>query len=315
MKNALILGGTGFVGRAVCEQLHRAGWRLTVPSRRPHDPLQTLPRLTLLQADVHDPEALRRLLPGHDLVINLVAVLHGNAERFERTHVELVRKLAAACATSGVRRLLHISALGVSEAGPSRYQASKARGEAVLQAAAGAGQIDLTVLRPSVIFGAEDRFLNLFARLQSVFPVVPLAGAHARFQPVWVEDVASAVLRCAKGPGTAGQTYECAGPEVLSLGDLVRLAGRLSGHPRPVLALPAALGYFQALVMQLLPGEPLMSTDNLSAMEVDNLASGQLPGLRELGIEPASVASKAAGYLGDHQGRAKLLAMRSSVRP
>ena len=194
MPHALILGGTGFVGRHVCEKLHRQGWTLTVPTRRAVNAatVQHLPRLTVVEADVHDPAALARLLPDHDAVVNLVAILHGSEAAFERTHVELPRKIAAACAASGVRRLVHISALGVAEDGPSRYQRSKARGEALLRAAG----LDLTVLRPSVIFGNGDRFLNLFAQLQALFPVMPLAGAQARFQPVWVEDVALAVQRC-----------------------------------------------------------------------------------------------------------------------
>lgn len=301
MNKVLILGGTGFVGRHLCEQLNRLGVRMTVPTRRLVNArsVQMLPLVDVVQADVHDPATLARLLPGHDAVVNLVAVLHGNARRFERVHVDLPRHLAQAMAASGVRRLVHVSALGASADGPSLYQASKARGEAVLQAAG----LDLTVLRPSVIFGAEDRFLNLFAQLQGVLPVVPLAGADTRFQPVWVGDVAQAIVRCLQQPATVGQTIEVAGPDVLTLADLVRLAGRLSGHPRPVFGLPTALAYFQALAMEWLPGEPLMSTDNLRSMEVDNVAGGVLPGLPSLGITPQPVEAIAAQYL-DTSGRA-----------
>jgi NADH dehydrogenase len=301
MTQVLILGGTGFVGRHLCEQLNRLGVRMTVPTRRLVNArsVQMLPLVDVVQADVHDPATLARLLPGHDAVVNLVAVLHGNARRFEQVHVDLPRALAQAMVASGVRRLVHVSALGASPDGPSLYQASKARGEAVLQAAG----LDLTILRPSVIFGAEDRFLNLFAQLQAVLPVVPLAGAHTRFQPVWVGDVAQAIVRCLQRPDTAGETIEVAGPQVLSLADLVRLAGRLSGHPRPVFGLPTALAYFQALAMEWLPGEPLMSTDNLRSMEVDNVASAQAPGLARLGITPQAVEATAAQYL-DTSGKA-----------
>jgi len=239
-------------------------------------------------------------------VVNLIAVLHGSRARFEQVHVELPRRLAAAMQASGVRRLVHVSALGASASGPSEYQRSKAAGEAVLQAAG----LELTILRPSVIFGAEDRFLNLFASLQKLFPLMPLAGSQARLQPVWVGDVARALLHCLLHPATSGQIIECAGPETFSLADLVRLAGRLSGHPRPVLPLPRALGYAQALLMQLLPGEPLLSADNLRSLEVDNVASGQLPDLRALGIEPQALEPLAARYL-DQAGRADpLLALR-----
>ena len=161
------------------------------------------------------------------------------------------------------------------------------------------------MLRPSVIFGQGDSFLNLFAALQSVFPVMPLAGTEARFQPVWVEDVTEALLRCLQRPETIGQTYECAGPQVLTLRELVQLAGRLSGHERPVLALPESLGRLQALAMELMPGTPLMSRDNLLSMRVPNVATGQLPGLDALGIEAASLQAVAPSYLSPDQGVAR----------
>jgi len=318
MKNILVLGGTGFVGRHVCEKLHRLGWRITVPTRRALNAaaVQHLPRVTVLEADVHDEAQLTRLLPGHDAVVNLVAILHGSEAAFDRVHVQLPAKLARACAATGVRRVVHVSALGVSLDGPSLYQRSKARGEALLREA----DLDLTVLRPSVIFGAGDRFLNLFARLQALFPVMPLAGAGARFQPVWVDDVASAVLACLQDsglpactPSTVGQTFECAGPDVLTLGELVHLAGRFGSTERLVLPLPMAVGRLQALMMELAPGEPLMSRDNLAAMSVDNVASGQCPGLSALGIVPARVEAVAPSYLGNRGGRSALLQARQGA--
>ena len=315
MKHVLVLGGTGFVGRHVCEQLHRLGWRVTVPTRRAANAalVQHLPRVFVREADVHDEAQLTALLRGHDAVINLIAILHGSEAAFERTHVELPKKLVRACAVAGVRRVVHVSALGVGVDGPSRYQRSKARGEAVLQDGARQG-LELTVLRPSVIFGAGDRFLNLFAKLQATFPVMPLAGAGARFQPVWVNDVARAVVACLDDPrfsrSSIGQTIECAGPQVFTLAELVRIAGRLGSRPRPVLPLPMALGRLQAGVMELMPGEPLMSRDNLDAMRTDNVASGQLPGLEALGIHPAALEPVAATYLGDQGGRSRLLALR-----
>lgn len=300
MKNILVLGGTGFVGRQLCEQLDRAGWRATVPTRETARGalLQHLSGVTVLEADVHNAGTLARLVQGHDAVVNLVAILHGNAAAFERAHVELPRKLALACLQGGVSRLVHVSALGADVAGPSRYQRSKAQGEAAL---VGAG-LDLTLLRPSVIFGAEDRFLNLFARLQRLFPVMPLAGANARFQPVWVNDVARAIVLCLERPTHADtentEIIECVGPDILTLADLVRLAGRHGSRQRPVLPLPMPLGRLQALMMELAPGETLMSRDNLDSMRVDNVASGRHPDLRSLGIDPASVLTVAPAYLG-----------------
>jgi NADH dehydrogenase len=307
MKRVLLLGGTGFVGRHVCERLARLHWPMTVATRRADQAgaVQHLPRLTVVEADVHDEATLRRLLVGHDAVVNLVAILHGSEAAFERTHVELPAKLARACLTTGVKRVVHISALGAEPAAaasaPSRYLRSKSRGEAELQAAAALG-LQLTVLRPSVIFGADDRFINLFAALQRVFPFMPLASAQARFQPVWVEDVAQAVAHCLQDARTAGQTYELCGPSVYTLKELVQLAARAAGighgRGRPVLALPAAIGRLQARLMELAPGRPLMSRDNLDSMQVDNVATGRLPGLAALGITPTGPTAVAPSYLG-----------------
>ena len=316
MKRVLLIGGTGFVGRHLCEHLVRLGYSLTVPTRRAAQAaaIQHLPRLTVLQADVHDETELRSLLAGHDAVVNLVAILHGKETAFEHVHVDLPDKLARAALSTGVRRLVHIGALGAepaaAETAPSRYLRSKSRGEAVLQAAAGQG-LQLTVLRPSVIFGADDRFLNLFARLQQVFPIVPLAGAHARFQPVWVEDVARALVHCLQDARTAGQAYELCGPQVYTLRELVQLAGRAAGVPRPVIALPAVLGRLQAALMELAPGEPLMSRDNLDSMRKDNVATGRVPGIKALGITPTGPGAVAPGYLGTGD---RLLTLRARFR-
>ncbi len=313
VNRIVVLGGTGFVGRSVCEKLvERAGGgsgSLVVPTRRfSHgQAVRHLPALELVQADVHDERTLARLFGGADAVVNLVAILHGSAAEFERVHVELPRRVARACGAAGVARLVHVSALGVGPGGPSNYLRSKAEGEAVLQ---GAG-LALTILRPSVIFGAQDRFMNLFAQLQALAPVLPLAGRDARFQPVWVEDVARAVAQCLDRPESVGRTYEAAGPKVYTLGELVRLAGRWSGHERPQIGLPAFAARLQALAMEWMPGGPLMSRDNLDSMRVPNVAGGTLPGLQALGIEPAALEAVAPGYLGGASGCARLDALRA----
>ena len=311
-----VLGGTGFVGHAVCEHLVErsggAGGRIVVPTRRLRHglALQSLPTVQLVQASVHDDRDLARVLAGCEAVVHLVAILHGSEAEFERVHVQLPQRVAAACKAAGVRRVVHVSALGVAPDAPSRYLRSKAAGEQVWRESG----LDVTVLRPSVIFGARDRFLNLFAQLQALAPFVPLGGAHARFQPVWVEDVAEAVVRCLDQPATIGQVFECAGPQQFTLADLVRLAGRLSGHPRPVLPLPGALARLQALVMECLPGEPLMSRDNVDSMQVPNVATPGQPGLEALGVQASGVEGVAAGYLGGVDGPGRFMPWRSRHR-
>ena len=315
MKNILLVGGTGFVGSHVCEKLVRQGWHVTVPTRRLANArhLLHLPLVTVLELDVHDEAALLRGVAGHDAVVNLVAILHGTQAAFEKVHVALPQKLARACIAAHIKQLVHISALGADaqhpESAPSMYLRSKGQGEAVLMQAAGIGAaeaFDLTILRPSVIFGAEDKFLNLFARLQTVFPLMPLARADARFQPVWVQDVAAAVVRSLERDGTASlanapRIVEACGPDVFTLKELVQLAAQLSGirkgRGRPVISLPLWLGRLQARLMELAPGEPLMSRDNLDSMQRDNVASGTLPGLQSLGITPAALRPIAAEYL------------------
>lgn len=317
MKNILVLGGSGFVGRAFCEQWFDAApqseTRLRVPTRHraQADHLRTWPMVDVIEASVHDDAALAAMLNGVDAVVNLVAILHGSPTDFEHVHVTLPKRLRLACEQAGVKHLVHVSALGVPDSpqhptdAPSHYLRSKAKGEVVLfephagvESHADATPLIVTVLRPSVIFGERDRFLNMFASLQAVAPVVPLAGAHAQFQPVWVNDVARALVAVLQQPQAQGKVYECAGPDVLTLADLVRLAGRCSGHVRLVIPMPDVVGRIQAAVLSCLPGEPLMSADNLNSMKVPNVATGKHPDLSSLGMVAASVYAVAPVYLG-----------------
>jgi NADH dehydrogenase len=258
---------------------------------------------------------LTQAVAGHEALVSLVAILHGDQAAFEHTHVALAQKIARACIAAHVARVVHVSALGADalrpEKAPSMYLRTKGEGEAVLiQAAtggnAGAGTdtgFDLSVLRPSVIFGAGDKFLTVFAKLQKLVPVVPLAGASAKFQPVWVEDVAVAVLRCLADHGhtASPRTIELVGPDVFTLKQLVQIsaqiAGVMAGLGRPVIPLPEWAGRLQAKMLELVPGGPLMSLDNLDSMKVDNVATGKLPDLTSLGISASALKPIARAYL------------------
>ena len=309
MKNIFVLGGTGFVGSYVCEQLVRAGWQVTVPTRRRVNAqaIQHLPGLTVLELDVYDEAALTHAMEGHGAVVNLVAILHGDPAAFAKAHVQLTEKVARACLTNGVSQLVHVSALGADPArmttAPSYYLRSKSAAEAVLaQVASASPALRVSVLRPSVIFGVGDQFMNIFAKLQAIFPFIPLAGADARFQPVWVSDVAQAIVRVlALPPGGSVHTWELVGPEVMRLRDLVQMAGALSGagagKGRPIFGLPMWVARIQAFFMELAPGAPLMSRDNLDSMRVDNIASTGMPGLAQLGITAAAIEPVARSYL------------------
>lgn len=305
MKNVLVLGGSGFVGSHVCEKLARAGWAITVASRRRNNArnVMHLPGLTVQECDVHDAAALAQHVQGHDAVVNLVAILHGTQAAFDKVHVQLPRNLATACTQAGVRQLVHISALGANaqqpQSLPSMYLRSKSEGEAVLLEQC--QNMALTILRPSVIFGQGDKFLNLFAAMQRMAPFVPLAGAHARFQPVWVEDVAAAVVASLERVSAGTQTIEACGPDKFTLKQLVEISARLAGvnqgQGRPVIPLPDWAATLQARVMESLPGPPLMSRDNLASMQVANVATPGAPGLQALGIQPAALHGVARDYL------------------
>jgi uncharacterized protein YbjT (DUF2867 family) len=305
LKQILVLGGSGFVGQSVCEKVaaHHASTRIVVPTRRLKHAqhLRSLPTVDLVQADVHNDADLLRAMAGCDAVVNLVAILHGSPADFDQVHVALPRRIAKTCAAHGVRRLVHISALGVGPNAPSHYLRSKTAGEAALHTPV----LDTTLLRPSVIFGAQDKFMNLFANLQSVAPFMPLAGGTARLQPVWVEDVASAVQRCLQDDdgSTHGKVYECTGPQPYSLSQLVHLAGRWSGHDRMQIPLPGLLGRLQAKALSMLPGPTLMSPDNLNSLRAPNVASAGALGLADLGITASALEAIAPGYLGQTQGR------------
>ena len=318
MNKILVIGGAGFVGRHIVARLVGQGLRVTVPTRHRARAghLILLPTVEVVESDVSNDDALDLLLRDHDAVINLVGILQGSrgtpyGREFARAHVELPKRIIAGCARHGIHRYLHMSALGADPNGPSMYQRSKGDGEAAVRASS----LDWTIFQPSVIFGPEDRFLNTFATLAKVFPVLPIGGADVRFQPVWIGDVAQAFVNALDNRDTYRKSYELVGPRVYTLRELVQFAATASGRPRPVLALPGGIAQLQARMMELAPGEPLMSRDNLDSMKVDNIASRQpyVPA-PELGITPTAMEAEAPRYLSGQTVRTRLDAFRARAR-
>jgi NADH dehydrogenase len=236
-----------------------------------------------------------------DAVVNLVGILHeGGGRTFRSCHVELPRKVGAAARKAGVQHVLHMSSLGASAEGPSAYQRSKLAGEAAIREAA--GPLPVTVLRPSVIFGEGDAFLNMFATFLRLAPVFPLARPDARFQPIWVEDVARCFADALGDPRTFGATYELGGPKVYRLRELVEFVAATMGKRRAILGLPEPLARLQAFTLEHLPGK-LMTRDNLDSMKVDNVCAGPFPGL--FAFRPASLETVAPAYLAGSAARAR----------
>lgn len=321
-SNVLVVGGSGFIGSHVVSRLAAQGRRVIVPTRNRERarPLILLPTVEVVQLARFDTASLGPWMTQADAVVNLVGILHGRAGSgrdpygpdFGRAHVELPATLVEACRLAGVRRLVHVSALGVTDGGknslPSRYLRSKAAGEEKVRQAR---DLDWTILRPSVVFGQGDAFLNLFARLHRLLPVLALAKAEARFQPVWVGDVAQAIVNVLDSPATHGKTYALAGPEVFTLRQLVTLAGTWSGRTRPVVGLPAGLGRLVAWLMEQMPGEPLMTRDNLDSMTLDNVSARPIdPDLR---VTPASLRALGPTLFGSETER-RFGELRSSAR-
>lgn len=318
-KNILVIGGTGFIGSQVIARLARgAAPRITVPTRRYESSkhLLVMPTVRTVVADIHDEAALERLMDGVDAVINLVGILQSRrgpagtayGPDFARVHVDLPRKIVAACERRGIKRLVHVSAIGADVQAPSMYLRSKAAGEAAVLSSP---EIVTTVLRPSVVFGEQDHFLNMFAALQKLFPVVPLGGAEARFQPIYVGDVAEAVVAVVQRQIGAGKIFELAGPQIYTLRQLVHLAGIYAGHPRTIIGLPSTLASVQAFCLEHLPGQ-LMSRDNLASMRIDNIASA--PMAVELGIVPTALEQVGPRYLAGVNVQQQLDAWRRNAR-
>jgi len=298
-RTVTLFGGTGFVGRYVTQLLAHHGWRIIVASRHPDRalPLKTagvVGQVVPVFADVRDDASVAAAVAGADAVINLVGILYERGkQRFDAIHAEAAGRVARAAAAAGARHLVHVSAIGASADSPSAYARTKAAGEAAVRAAFPGASI----LRPSVIFGPEDGFFNLFATLARTAPFLPLfGGGTTRFQPVYARDVAQAVLACLEREGAAGQTYELGGPRVYTLREIMQLTLQQTGRKKRLVSLSWGMAAFEAKLLGLLPKPPLTS-DQVAQLKIDNVVSPGAKTLADLGIQPTPAELILPSYL------------------
>jgi len=310
IRKVCIIGGSGFVGKHIAHWLTEEGISVRIATRHYEHARQmlVLPTASVMVANVHNDADLDRLLNGIDAVINLVGILNGD---FAASHVDLPRKIVAACHRNGITRLVHMSALHADTNGPSDYLRSKGEGEKIVQSSG----LQTTVFRPSVIFGPGDSFLNLFAGLVKQMPLIPLASPNANFQPVFVENVAQAFVASLSDHTTFGQRYDLCGPKVYSLRELVEYVALITGRDLTVIGLSDRLSYLQALLMEWLPGK-LMTRDNYYSMKVDStcdcVGSGNLSNV--FGIRPTPLEEVAPFYLALQRPRDRYTHFRDHAR-
>ena len=273
----LLIGGNGFVGRVLAAQLQSRGYSVLLPTGNLASAreLRMLPKVHVEDANIHEFDELQNLcsrIKVGGAVINLVGVLHDKTAKpygkvFKSAHVDLPGNIITAMQMHGLKRYLHMSALGADVQGPSMYQRSKGDGEKVVKSS----NLDWTIFRPSVIFGAQDQFINLFSKLTKLLPVMPLANYQAKFQPVSVDDVATAFSKALQMPQTIHQAYDLVGPTVYTMKEIVEFAARKAKTSCAIIPVPAFVGYLQALAFEFLPGPTLMSRDNIDSMRLPNV--------------------------------------------
>lgn len=314
IESVCLIGGSGFVGRHIAHLLAERGVRTRIPTRRRErvkQELIILPTVDVVETSVHDPQALSRLVAGCDAVVSLAGILHERRPGdFARVHTELPRRIVDACRANGVRRLAHVSALKAAHDAPSEYLRTKAGGEQQIRVAEAAA-IRTTIFRPSVIFGRGDSFLTLFARLARWLPAIALACPNARFQPIWVEDVARAIVDSLADSTTFSCSYDLCGPKIYRLQELVAYVCRVTGRRRPIIGLNDRLSYLQAWTLERLPLK-LMTRDNIASMQVDNICDCPFP--QVFGFEPSPLESVAPTYLGNHLSKGRLNRLRLRAR-
>jgi len=313
LKKICVLGGSGFVGSHLLNRLANPKLRIIVPSRRPerHRSIEVLPNVQTVRADIHNPETLNQLVKDCDAVINLVGILNeSNQSSFEENHFELVKKLTQACQNNGVSRVLHISALHADKFDvQSTYLKTKAKAEQYLMQAK---DLNVTIFRPSVIFGVDDSFFNRFALLLDLIPCCfPLACPNAKFAPVWVNDVAEAMAQALENRETFGQSYNLCGSKTYTLKALVELTAQMMGLKRTVIGLNDKLSQLQARFMEFVPTKPF-SRDNYLSLQIDSVCSGD--DFSFFNIQPASLEVIMPAHFEPTHQRSKYVDFRFSAR-
>lgn len=298
-KVVTVFGGTGFIGRHLVHRLAEEGATIRVPTRDPEAaaplmPMGAIGQIVAIRSAGLDDAELRRHVEGADCVVNLIGILHERRRGdFERLQGELPGRIAAAARAAGVGRMVQISAIGADPGSASRYARTKARGEEGVRGAFP----EAVILRPSVVFGPEDSFFNRFGAMARVAPALPLiGGGRTRLQPVYVGDVAQAIVAALGRDDAAGRTYELAGPRACSFRELMEYLLGLLGRRRLLLSLPFAVARMQGRLLEILP-EPPLTSDQVELLRHDNVASGELPGLADLGVEATPMEVVVPGYV------------------
>jgi len=311
IKTVCVLGGAGFVGSSIVAKLDAAGYKVKVLTRNRERAkhLILLPNVQVQTCDITNNRAMSDLLSDCDAVINLIGILHENSNNtFETVHHQIPRRLAQVCEELGINRLLHMSALRAGKYAPSKYLRSKAAGEAAINEFS--KKLDITIFKPSVIFGRDDSFLNLFASIIRFVPILVLGKPNAKFQPIWVEDVAQAFVNALENNATYDRTYELGGPTIYTLRELVQKVMAILEVKRPIIGLNKPFSYIQGLVLELLPGK-LMTRDNVRSMEVDSVTDE--PMASELGVAVTALEVIIPDYLANQTPRAAYDKFRSAA--